>query len=88
MAALTPSSIVTHGADVNEFSSGTPMRVNLTLSSVGDSYTHPTGVKAWAYIPDTTDVSTVSFAPNTRVFTITSAVGTAKTCALLIWPAK
>lgn len=88
MAALTPSSIVTHGADVNEFSSGTPMRVNLTLSSNSDTYTHPTGVKAWAAIGDPTDLHNITFAPNTRVFTIVSVTGTARSVSLIIWPAK
>jgi len=90
LAAITPAddAIVLHGTTVNEFGRGVPAMVPLTFASNSDTYTHPVGVITWACIPDTTDVQTVSYAPATRVFTLTSAAGASKTITLLIWQAK
>lgn len=91
MAALTiptNGSITLSGSEVNKYGQGVPAVVTLTLASATDTYTHPVGVSAWAMVGDPTDLHNVTFAPNTRVFSIVSVSGTARTLTLLIWQAK
>lgn len=86
MAALSATSVISEGASVTKFSSA-PIEITLTPQSASDTYTHPSGVAAWAITDQVTDAVIVTFAPSTRTFTIGSASQSGN-FGLLIWPAK
>ena len=88
MAALTPTSVVADGSAASVYRQGSPVLVNLTLSSASDTYTHPVGVAAWAFKGSATDLHLVSFNSTTKIFSIVSDSGTGETVQLLIWQAK
>lgn len=86
MAALTATSVTSEGANVTKFTNA-PLAITLTPQSASDTYTHPSGVAAWAITDQVSDAIIVTFAPSTRTFTIGSA-SQSGTFKLLIWGSK